>query len=110
MDIRLLEVRRIPRNTWNADTCYLQTGNLTDCAQWRYHCVIDFILEESDGWGMVDYKTDDVNESQIDSVVESYRSQLETYESCWTSITGHQCKELGLNLTRLTYYQTLKQP
>ena len=71
--------------------------------------VIDLIFEEDGGWVIVDYKTDDVTEEQIDSAVEYYQSQLETYAKFWTEITGFQVSELGLYLTRLNCYVSINK-
>ena len=68
--------------------------------------VIDLIFEEEDGWVIVDYKTDDVTTSQIDSVIQYYEPQLKTYAALWTEITGFKIKELGLYLTKLNRYVT----
>ncbi len=68
--------------------------------------VIDLIFEEPDGWVIVDYKSDNINVDDIDSLSEFYRPQLAEYAHYWRSLTGFKVKEQGLYLTRLKRYVT----
>ena len=69
--------------------------------------VIDLIFEESSGWVIVDYKTDDITASDIPEAIGYYRSQLQEYAKHWTAITGNSIKELGLYFTRLNRYEVV---
>lgn len=66
--------------------------------------IIDLIFEEDDGWVIVDYKTDDITEDQVVEAGKYYRSQVDYYSSHWQSISGGNCKELGLLFTRRGSY------
>ncbi len=66
--------------------------------------VIDLIFEESDGWVIVDYKSDSLNVDDVDSLCAYYRPQLQEYAHYWQTLTGHKVKEIGLYLTRLMIY------
>ncbi len=70
--------------------------------------VIDLIFEESDGWVVVDYKTDEITAADIESAVEYYRPQLIGYAQHWRDVTGDRVKELGLYFTRINAYVTIK--
>ena len=69
--------------------------------------VIDLIFEEPSGWVIVDYKTDDITESDIESAVNHYRPQLQHYAAHWRNTTSYSVTELGLYFTRLNDYITL---
>ena len=66
--------------------------------------IIDLCFEESDGWVIVDYKTDDITENDVQSAVEFYSSQLKTYGEFWQSVTVKPVAELGLYFTKLDRY------
>ena len=66
--------------------------------------VIDLLFEEADGWVIVDYKTDEITESDIESAINYYRPQLEQYARHWLDSTGFKTSELGLYLTRIQRY------
>ncbi|MEZ6134255.1 MAG: UvrD-helicase domain-containing protein [Pirellulaceae bacterium] len=69
--------------------------------------VIDLIFEEPDGWVIVDYKTDDLTESDIPAAISYYCSQLAQYANHWTNTSGNPTKELGLYFTKLDCYESL---
>jgi len=66
---------------------------------------IDLIFRESDGWVIVDYKSDAVDSGEegpsLESLVEYYAPQVEMYASFWSEITGDKVKEAGLYFTSL---------
>lgn len=66
--------------------------------------VIDLIFEEPDGWIIVDYKTDDLQATQLSAVLEEHRGQLTQYSRIWTAITSLPIKSTGLYFTRLNQY------
>ena len=68
--------------------------------------VIDLCFEESDGWVIVDYKTDDLAETDLEKAVEFYAQQLKTYAEFWQNITSLPVAELGLYFTKLERYET----
>ena len=61
--------------------------------------VIDLVFRESDGWVIVDYKTDAAAAGDVTPLVERYRGQVQAYSAAWTSMTGESVKEAGLFLT-----------
>ncbi|MEW6171728.1 MAG: PD-(D/E)XK nuclease family protein [Bacillota bacterium] len=66
--------------------------------------VIDLVFEEDDGWVIVDYKTDTVeNEEELDKLIQYYTPQVEMYRKLWENITNGKVYETGL------YYTHLKQ-
>lgn len=69
--------------------------------------VIDLIFEEPDGWVIVDYKSDNLNIDDIDSLCDYYRPQLAEYSRHWESLTGFKVKEMGLYATRLKEYRNV---
>ena len=68
--------------------------------------VIDLCFEESNGWVIVDYKTDDLAETDLEKAVEFYAQQLKTYAEFWQNITSLPIAELGLYFTKLQRYET----
>lgn len=70
--------------------------------------VIDLVFQEDDGWVIVDYKTDDVSDSNVAEFVEYYGEQLNAYAQYWSAILGQPVKERGLYFTRLNRYCTAK--
>ncbi len=75
--------------------------------------VIDLIFEEPAtdtspaGWVIVDYKTDDIQHSDISAAANYYRSQLTQYANHWSKTTGNPTKELGLYFTRINRYEVI---
>ena len=66
--------------------------------------VIDLLFEEADGWVVVDYKTDDITDADVESAVHYYRPQLNHYAQHWHDSTGYKVAELGLYFTRINLY------
>ncbi|MGM0670418.1 MAG: 3'-5' exonuclease [Gemmatimonadota bacterium] len=58
--------------------------------------VVDAAFREEDGWVLVDYKTDAVDEEGLETLAAHYRPQIETYRACWEESTGEAVKETGL--------------
>ena len=59
--------------------------------------VIDLLFEEDDGWVIVDYKTDVVDDpAELEPRREQYRSQVDTYARYFQAITGESVKERQL--------------
>ena len=61
-------------------------------------------VEESDGWVIVDYKTDDISETDLENATNFYSPQLKTYGEFWQNITSSPVAELGLYFTKLDRY------
>ena len=66
--------------------------------------VIDLCFQESDGWVIVDYKTDDISEADLENATDFYSPQLKTYGEFWQNITGSPLAELGLYFTKIDSY------
>ena len=66
--------------------------------------VIDLIFEEPTGWVIVDYKTDDISQTEVPSACGYYKPQLDDYAKHWQELTGHCMVECGLYFTRLNSY------
>lgn len=69
--------------------------------------VIDLVFHESQGWAVVDYKTDARPESELPSLVKHYRGQVETYGTFWQETTGEPVTEMGLYFTHTSTYVRL---
>ena len=69
--------------------------------------VVDLCFEESDGWVIVDYKTDDISESELEVATKHYAPQLQTYAEFWNSNTGANVAEAGIYFTQLSIYQAV---
>ena len=63
--------------------------------------VIDLIFEEEDGWVIVDYKTDDIGEEQLESAASYYKKQLGIYGHWFGRIAEREVKERGILFTKL---------
>jgi ATP-dependent helicase/nuclease subunit A len=66
--------------------------------------VIDLAFEESDGWVIVDYKTDRATGKQLEKLVETYRPQVTAYSTAWAQILQQPVKEVGLYFTNANRY------
>ncbi|OPL09849.1 MAG: hypothetical protein AVO34_12920, partial [Firmicutes bacterium ML8_F2] len=76
----------VPFGIWEEDT-YI-TG------------IIDLAFRREEGWVLVDYKTDAVeDDSHLQALVEYYTPQLELYRRYWEKITGEKVTETGLFFT-----------
>lgn len=61
------------------------------------HGSIDLIFKEKDGWVIVDYKTNKIeNEKQLKDLTEHYNPQLEEYKKSFEEITEEKVKETVL--------------
>jgi ATP-dependent helicase/nuclease subunit A len=69
--------------------------------------VIDLVFREDFGWIVVDYKTDARPESELPSLVDHYRGQVETYANFWQETTGEPIAEMGLYFTHPGAYVKL---
>ena len=58
--------------------------------------VIDLVFEESDGWVIVDYKTDPAEEKDLDRLAGKYEDQVREYWEAWMACTGESVKETGI--------------
>ena len=54
--------------------------------------VVDLAFREPDGWVLVDYKTDRVEDGALDRFVAFYAPQVQCYADYWTRITGEPVK------------------
>ncbi len=61
--------------------------------------VIDLAFLEPDGWVIVDYKSERVDQQELPALVEHYRPQLEAYARVWQEATGQAVAELGIYFT-----------
>ena len=69
--------------------------------------VIDLAFEESDGWVIVDYKTDRATGQQLEKLAETYRPQVTVYRTAWAQILQQPVKEVGLYFTHANRYVTV---
>jgi ATP-dependent helicase/nuclease subunit A len=62
--------------------------------------VIDLVFFETEGWVIVDYKTDRVkNNNDLESLARYYGRQVRFYADFWQRATGEKVNELGLYFT-----------
>ncbi|MEW6173343.1 MAG: hypothetical protein AB1510_09815, partial [Bacillota bacterium] len=63
-----------------------------------------------DGWVIVDYKTDTVeNEEELDKLIQYYTPQVEMYRKLWENITNEKVYETGLYFTHLKRWVVIHQ-
>ena len=55
--------------------------------------IIDLAFKENGQWVIVDYKTDRVNDRNIESLKEMYKKQIDLYSQALEKITGIKVKE-----------------
>jgi ATP-dependent helicase/nuclease subunit A len=55
--------------------------------------VVDCLVDEGDGWLLLDYKTDRIAPDQLEEAVKRYRGQLNIYARAVESILGRKVKE-----------------
>jgi len=60
--------------------------------------VVDCLVDEGDGWLLVDYKTDRIAPGQLQEAVKRYRGQLDLYARAVESILGRKIKEKNIYL------------
>lgn len=70
--------------------------------------VIDLCFEETNGWVIVDYKTDDITPANLMEATNFYATQLRSYAEFWTTTTGTKVTESGIYFTKLSNYQIVK--
>lgn len=64
--------------------------------------IIDLVFLEDDGWVLVDYKTDRVEDNgELADLISYYTPQVEMYRKGWESLTGARVREAGVYFTRL---------
>jgi ATP-dependent helicase/nuclease subunit A len=66
--------------------------------------VIDLAFEETDGWVLVDYKTDRAAKQRLSELAQTYRPQLDAYRAAWTQIAREPVLEAGLYFTHASRY------
>ncbi len=72
--------------------------------------VIDLVFRETDGWVIVDYKTDDMPGEPLDPLVKHYAGQVRAYAEAWERETGEPVRETGLFFVRTGVYRTVSHP
>jgi len=71
--------------------------------------VIDLAFRESDGWVIVDYKTDESARNALDRLVSHYAPQVELYAGAWSRAAGENVKEKGLYFTAVNRYIIIQE-
>ncbi|MBU5445400.1 UvrD-helicase domain-containing protein [Paenibacillus sp. MSJ-34] len=71
--------------------------------------VIDFAFEEEDGWVIVDFKTDQLDESKLEQFVRFYAPQVQAYAKAWSETFGYRMNEAGLYFVSLRKHVILGQ-
>lgn len=71
--------------------------------------VIDFAFEEEDGWVIVDFKTDQLDEGKLHQFVRFYSPQVQAYAEAWSETFGYRVKEAGLYFVSLQKHVTIGQ-
>lgn len=66
--------------------------------------VVDFAFEEEDGWVIVDFKTDQLEESKLQQFVRFYAPQVQAYSKTWAETFGFRVKETGLYFSGLQQF------
>ena len=69
--------------------------------------VIDFAFEEEDGWVIVDFKNDQLDEGKLQQFVRFYSSQVQAYAKAWLETFGYSVKEVGLYFVSLQRFVSL---
>lgn len=66
----------------------------------RYTGTIDLVLRESDGWSIIDYKTDRIKDaSKLPILAREYGEQVKSYAKVWEKITGQMIQRVELYFT-----------
>lgn len=82
----------VPFGTWEGDTFINGT--------------IDLAFREGEGWILVDYKTDVLeDDSHLEELVKYYAPQMEIYQKYWERITGEKVREGGFFFTHKGAYE-----
>lgn len=72
--------------------------------------VIDLAFVETQGWVIVDYKSDRVADGRLGELTEHYTPQLAGYKEAWEAITGEKVSEMGLYFTHPGKYVVIPRP
>lgn len=67
--------------------------------------IVDLAFEEADGWVLVDYKSDDTLDRNLDDLTAHYTPQLQAYSTAWSSLI--KVKETGLLFVRSGTYREI---
>ncbi len=71
--------------------------------------VIDLAIHEKEGWVIVDYKTDRIeDQAHLDKLILYYRPQVELYRRHFTEISGQEVAEAALYFTDWQHYAPIK--
>ncbi len=68
---------------------------------------IDLVFRETDGWVLVDYKTDSLRHNTVETLVRKYAPQLRVYKEAWEQCTGETVREMGFYFTDNSSYTTI---
>jgi ATP-dependent helicase/nuclease subunit A len=66
--------------------------------------VIDLAFLDTDGWVIVDYKTDDTSRRHIEELAVHYAPQVQVYRRVWQEMLGQPVAETGLYFTYADKY------
>jgi ATP-dependent helicase/nuclease subunit A len=66
--------------------------------------VIDLVFRETEGWVIVDYKSERVAEGDLPALVTYYKPQIEAYATAWEHVAGQPVAEAGLFFTHTGKY------
>lgn len=69
--------------------------------------VVDFAFEEEDGWVIVDFKTDQLDDGNMQQFVKFYAPQVQAYAEAWLRTFGYSVKESGLYFVSVMKYVKL---
>jgi ATP-dependent helicase/nuclease subunit A len=61
--------------------------------------VIDLVYRTTEGWELLDYKTDDPA-GRLEALVETYRPQVSAYGAHWAALTGDRPVRVGIFFVR----------
>ncbi|MGG2199022.1 UvrD-helicase domain-containing protein [Paenibacillus sp.] len=70
--------------------------------------VIDFAFEEEDGWVIVDFKTDQLDDGKLHQFVRFYAPQVQAYATAWSETFGFPVKEAGLYFISQKRYERVR--
>ncbi len=70
--------------------------------------IIDFAFEEEDGWVIVDFKTDQLAENNLQQFVRFYAPQVQAYAKAWSDTFGYKTMEAGLYFVSLQRFVSVR--
>ena len=70
--------------------------------------VIDLAFEESQGWTIVDYKSERIEADQQDRLVGYYRPQLLAYAKAWELLTRSHVNQLAILFTHTGQHRVIR--